>query len=314
MAAWQHPHSFGLEAKQGAEIRTRWVILLTLVTMVVELVAGYMTGSMALTADGWHMSTHAAALGITAFAYAFARRHARNPRFTFGTGKVGTLGAFASAVALAIVALLMTAESVLRLLEPVPVRFSEAIAVAFVGLVVNILSAWLLAGGTASHHHSHGHDHDYGHGHHSPHHKDHNLRAAYLHVLADAMTSVTALIALTCGMFLGWVWMDPLMGIVGSVVIGVWSYGLLRDSSKVLLDAEDNALQKEAVCKALGETGDVDIADLHFWRVGTASHACIVSLVAHDPKPLEFYKAALSCISGLEHITVEINHCCTEVK
>ncbi|MBF0400783.1 MAG: cation transporter [Magnetococcales bacterium] len=337
--AWRHPHTFGQDAVQTGERRTHWVIGLTFTTMVVELLAGYYTGSMALTADGWHMSTHAAALGITAFAYSFARRHAHDPRFTFGTGKVGTLGGFASAVALAVVSILLAWESIQRLIEPVTVHFQQAIIVAFVGLLVNVASVWLLGG--SDHHHGHGthhghgdhhdhddhhdhphdHDHDDHHDHHDHHdharhaaveHKDYNLRAAYLHVMADALTSVTALVALTSGMYLGWVWMDPLMGVAGSVVIAVWSYGLLRDSAQVLLDAEQHGKREEQIRALLqAAEGEVEIADLHLWRVGSANYACIVSLVAHVPQPSAYYKQLLAPIPGLDHTTIEVNRCCS---
>ncbi|MBF0271702.1 MAG: cation transporter [Magnetococcales bacterium] len=339
-AVWQHQHRFGLDEKQAAENRTHWVIGLTMITMIVELIAGYLTGSMALTADGWHMGTHAAALGLAAFAYAFARRHADNPRFTFGSGKTGPLGGFASAVALAIVALLMAVESFQRLLSPVSVEFSTALLVAVSGLVVNLASAWLLGGAhDHGHHHGHGHhddhdhddhdhdDHDHDDHDHDDHahddhahddhdhddhpvvHQDHNLKGAYLHVLADALTSVTAIVALICGMTLGWVWMDPLMGIIGSVVIGVWSFGLIRESAKTLLDAEDNGPLQDKVRRRLLEHGECEIADLHLWRVGPTSHACIVSLITHDPQGADHYKSLLRGIGGLDHVTVEVNHC-----
>lgn len=301
---WQHDHIFGLDARQAGEKRTHWVIGLTIVTMIVELVAGYLTGSMALTADGWHMSTHAAALSIAAFAYAFARRNAGNPRFTFGTGKVGSLGGFASAIALAIVSFLMAVESLHRLAEPVPVRFQEAILVAVIGLVVNVVSAWLLR---AHDHHHHKHDHE--HHHKQGHHQDHNLRAAYLHVLADALTSLTAIVALTCGMFLGWVWMDPLMGVVGSVIIAMWAKGLLKDTAKVLLDAEENQSHQGKIRELLsGETG-LEIVDLHLWRVGPKDLGCILSLVTHHPQPSEYYKRLLAPMQELAHLTMEVNHC-----
>ncbi|MBF0627646.1 MAG: cation transporter [Magnetococcales bacterium] len=353
-ATWHHEHRFGLDEKQAAEQRTHWVIALTMITMVIELIAGYLTGSMALTADGWHMGTHAAALGLAAFAYAFARRNANNPRFTFGSGKTGPLGGFASAVALAIVALLMAIESFQRLLAPIPVEFSTALLVAVSGLVVNLASAWLL-GGAHDHGHDHGHDHvrdrvhddvhDHGHHHghhHAPHghddhhndhhddhddhhddhddhhddhdephvaHQDHNLKGAYLHVLADALTSVTAIVALICGMTLGWVWMDPLMGILGSFVIGVWSFGLIRESAKTLLDAEDNFPLRNTIRHRFQERGECEIIDLHLWRVGPSSHACIVSLITHQPEGADHYKSLLRGIGGLDHITVEVNHC-----
>lgn len=313
----QHAHTFGQDAQQAGEKRTLWVIGLTFVTMVVELLAGHYTGSMALSADGWHMSTHVAALGIAAFTYNFARKHAQNRRFTFGTGKVGTLGGFASAIALAMISILLAWESAQRLLNPITVHFQEAIVVAFVGLLVNIISAWLLSGGD-DHHHGHAHHHNHPHdGHENNHgqdrdntkHKDFNLRAAYLHVLADALTSITALVALTCGMYLGWAWMDPLMGIVGSLVIAVWSYGLLRDSGQVLLDAEEHGKRMESIRTLLKHVDDdAKIIDLHIWRVGMANHACIISLLTHNPQPLNTYKRALEGVSGLDHITVEINH------
>lgn len=324
LSLWQHDHVFGLDTRQSSERRTHWVIGLTFVTMVVELVAGYLTGSMALTADGWHMSTHAVALAITAFAYAFARNNARNPRFTFGTGKVGTLGGFTSAVVLALVALLMAAESIHRLVEPVTVKFEEAIAVAVIGLVVNLVSVGMLG------HHDHGHDHGHAHDDHDDHddhdhddhdhdhdhdhqardsHKDHNLRAAYLHVLADALTSFTAIFALIGGMFLGWVWLDPLMGIVGSLVIAVWAKGLLQESGKVLLDAEENTPLRQKILHTLAEVEDLEVTDLHLWRVGMGDHACIVSLVTHTNHSMETIKSRLSTIEGLRHITVEINLC-----
>ncbi|MBF0126361.1 MAG: CDF family Co(II)/Ni(II) efflux transporter DmeF [Magnetococcales bacterium] len=310
IALWHHEHHFGLNVEQTGERQTYRVIALTLITMVVELVAGHITGSMALTADGWHMGTHAAALGLAAFAYGFARRNAHNPRFTFGAGKVGPLGGFASAVALAIVALLMAVESLQRLITPVPVEFKTALLVAVAGLVVNLLSAKLL--GSAHHHHAHHQDHDDDHEHHHEehaHHQDHNLEGAYLHVLADALTSIAAIVALTCGISLGWVWMDPAMGVVGSLVIGFWAMGLIRESGKTLLDAEDNLPLQTRVRHCLQAQDDCEIVDLHLWRVGPASHACILSLVAHQPRDAEHYKSLLHDIPGLEHVTVEVNHC-----
>ncbi|MEO5333573.1 MAG: CDF family Co(II)/Ni(II) efflux transporter DmeF [Magnetococcus sp. YQC-5] len=315
IALWHHDHHFGLDVQLAAERQTYWVIGLTLITMLVELVAGYVTGSMALTADGWHMGTHAAALGLAAFAYVFARRNANNPRFTFGSGKTGPLGGFASAVALSIVSLLMAIESIQRLISPVQVEFSTALLVAVSGLLVNLLSAWLLG---SAHDHGHHHDHDdhddHDHDHHhkaQPHHQDHNLKGAYLHVLADALTSVTAIVALICGMTLGWIWMDPLMGIIGSAVIAVWAFGLIRESAKTLLDAEDNLPLRNSIARRFQEHQDCDIADLHVWRVGPSSHACIVSLIAHHPRDADHYKTLLNGIPGLDHLTVEVNHCRT---
>jgi cation diffusion facilitator family transporter len=252
---WEHSHRFNIE-DDHAERNTRRVILLTLVMMIIEITAGYIFGSMALLADGWHMGTHAAALGITAFAYYYARKHSENPSYSFGTGKVGVLGGFGSAVVLAVVALLMGVESVQRLVSPVNIRFNEAIAVAVVGLAVNLISAYLLRG---RHHHSHQH----GSGH------DHNLRAAYLHVLADALTSLLAIVALITGKAFGWVWMDPIMGIVGALIISRWSYGLLIDTGKVLLDRDVNAEAVEEIRSIVESDSDNRVADLHVWRVGS---------------------------------------------
>lgn len=311
---WRHEHDYSLRSQHSAERRTRLVIVLTVTMMVAELVTGYWSGSMALTADGWHMGSHAAALSIAAFAYAFARRHAHDTRFSFGTGKVGPLAGFTSAVVLAMIALLMALQSADRLISPVSVHFNEAMWVAAIGLVVNLVSAIILG---EHHHHDHepheaqahqwhADDHDHGPHHH---HHDHNLRAAYLHVLADALTSVLAIVALLTGKLLGWVWMDPAMGIVGSVLIARWSYGLLRDTGQVLLDAENTAPMEQCVRELVEQDADNRLADLHIWRVGPASHACIASIVTHDPRPVEHYKALLRGVSGLDHVTVEINHC-----
>lgn len=291
---WQHHHDYRLDPHR-AERRTHWVIALTAITMLVEIIAGYATGSMALLADGWHMATHVGALAIAALAYAIARRHSDNPRFTFGTGKVATLGGYTSAIALGLVALLMAAESLSRLFEPVVVHFIEAMAVAWIGLGVNLASAWLLG------HDDHDHDH---------HHHDHNLRAAYLHVIADAFTSVLAIVALWTGSVFGWVWMDPLMGMVGALVISRWAMGLLRDTSKVLLDAEDHGALEGRIRALIEADPDTRIADLHLWRVGPESRACILSLVTHTPRELTRYKALLAQVPHLDHVTVEVN-CCT---
>lgn len=310
---WMHSHAFGMEEPSSGEKKTLLVVILTLITMVVELIAGYLTGSMALTADGWHMSTHAAALSIAVFAYAFARRNAHNPRFTFGTGKVSALGGFTSAVALAMVAILMAYESLERLINPVEVHFREAILVAVVGLVVNLVSAWLL--GADHHHHGHGHDHGHDHGsshdhhHHHHAHHDHNLRAAYLHVLADALTSVTAIVALLAGMTLGWWWMDPMMGVVGSVIIGIWAKGLLKEAGKTLLDAENTAALEGRIRDILepGRDNGDTITDLHVWRVGKGRYACIVALASGQPQAPDHYRQQLSMLPELQHVTMEVN-------
>jgi cation diffusion facilitator family transporter len=233
MSSLHHHTEAPMATSSANERRTRIVVLLTLTMMLVEITAGIAFQSMALLADGWHMATHAGALGIALFAYRFARTHAQNPRFTHGTDKVNALGGFSSAVVLGIVALLVAAESCMRLYSPTRINFDEAILVAIIGLLVNLVSAWLLRDTSHAHHH-HTHDHDHEHDHH--HHHDHNLRAAYMHVIADALTSVLAITALVVGKYLGWVWMDPLMGIIGSIVIAHWSRGLLIQTGRVLLD------------------------------------------------------------------------------
>ena len=268
--------------------------------MIIEIAAGIVYGSMALLADGWHMGTHAAALGITVFAYFFARRHADDPNYSFGTGKVGSLGGYTSAVVLAIVAILMFIECIDRLLSPIQIRFNEAIFVAFLGLLVNLASAFLLK----KRPHSHGHDTHHHHGHH-----DHNLQAAYLHVLADAVTSFLALIALFAGKALGWVWMDPAMGIVGSIIIGWWAFGLLRDSGAILLDSGTNQKILSDIRSVIEADSDNNVADLHVWRVGSDHLAAIISIVTHHPQSTEHYKKLLCDFKELSHITVEINQC-----
>jgi cation diffusion facilitator family transporter len=267
--------------------------------MFVEVVAGLIFNSMALTADGWHMGTHAAAFGITLFAYRYARRHADNPRFTFGTGKVGALGGFASAIALGVVALLMAAESAHRLVDPRPINFNDAIFVAVIGLLVNLVSALLLR----EEHHPHGHDHAHGHGHHH----DHNLRAAYFHVLADALTSVTAIIALTLGRFFGWVVLDPLMGIVGSLIIARWALGLLKDTSGILLDASVAAETRDAIRAAVEEKAGNRIKDLHVWAVAPGHLAVILAVESPAGCTPGDIKQLLSGIPNLMHVSVEVD-------
>jgi cation diffusion facilitator family transporter len=305
---WRHEHVFLGAAHDRNEKRTWLVVGLTAAMMVVEIAGGSIFGSMALLADGWHMSTHAGALAIAAFAYRFARNHARDPRFAFGTGKLGDLAGFTSAIVLALIALAIGYESVVRLFQPVSIHYDEAIAIAVVGLGVNLVSAWLLGG---EHHHDHGHDHDHDHDHddHDPHHHhDHNLRAAYWHVLADALTSVLAIVGLLAARFYGWTFLDPLIGVVGAVVIARWSWGLIRDSGAVLLDAAPNRTLDEAIRTRL-ETGHDRIADLHVWRLGPGHNGAIVSLVADEPEPVEHYKARLADIEGLSHVTIEVHRC-----
>ena len=301
-----HDHVFLGPNHQRNERRVWLVIALTAVMMVVEIGAGTLYGSMALVADGWHMSTHAGAMLITVLAYGYARRHARDTRFAFGTGKLGDLAAFTSAVVLAMVALLIGWESLLRLAAPVPINFNQAIVVAVIGLVVNLVSAWLLKDEHAHHHpgqeHGHDHDHDHAHGHA----RDHNLRAAYMHVLADALTSVLAIVALVLGRSLGWTWADPMMGVVGALVIAHWSWGLVRDAGRVLLDAppESEALRAR-IRQALAPTGD-EITDLHVWQVGPGHFAAIVALASVAPQNTAAYKALLGPIPALSHLTLEV--------
>jgi cation diffusion facilitator family transporter len=299
---WQHAHDF-LGETARAERNTRWVIALTAAMMVAEIIAGLSFGSMALLADGWHMSTHVAAFLITAFAYWYARRHAADRRFTFGTGKVGVLGGFTSAIVLAVVALLMAAESIERMFSPQPIVFNQAIAVASLGLAVNLASAALLHD---SHDHHHGHG---GHDHHSHHHGhgDQNLRAAYLHVLADALTSVTAIVALLAGKYAGWNWLDPAMGIVGSVVIALWARGLLRDTSRVLLDGEVAPHAESEIREAIEADGRACITDLHVWQVGPGKFAVIVAVVADEPRAPEHYRALVQQHEEFAHVTVEVH-------
>jgi cation diffusion facilitator family transporter len=292
---WQHDHDFGTAAEQHAERRTRWVVGLTFVTMLVELAAGWLTGSMALTADAWHMASHVGALGLSAVAYRVARRRAGDARFTFGTGKIPALAGYSSALLLGVVAGWMAWESMRRLFAPVTIRYAEAMGVAMLGLAVNLSSAWLL-----------GHRHER-HDHHD--HVDHNLRAAYLHVLADALTSMLAVVALAGGMVFGWRMLDPLMGLAGAVVVGRWAWGLARDSGSVLLDAENHDEVAAAVRRLIEAEPGHQIADLHIWRIGAASRACIVSLVAPAPRPTEDYRRMLSAIPGLDHVTVEVSVC-----
>ncbi|SEM19318.1 CDF family Co(II)/Ni(II) efflux transporter DmeF [Xaviernesmea oryzae] len=371
-----HTHVFLGADHARNERRVWWVIALTAAMMVAEIIGGQILGSMALTADGWHMSTHAGAMLIAALAYRYARRQAGNPRFTFGTGKVGDLAAFASAVILGLIALIIAWESALRLAEPVAIAYDEAIAVAAIGLLVNLVSAWLLG---ADHGHDHSHDDDHGHAddhgpasaplraspatleddrttpsdiplatmaqieadaaapvpqsavpdqpeaavghgrhvghgghgghhaHHGGHHGgDSNLKAAYLHVLADALTSVLAILALLAGRLYGWNWLDPAMGVVGALVIARWSIGLVRQTALVLVDAADTAGALPATIRARVASEGERVTDLHVWQVGPGHHAAIIALSSVDPKPPSIYKARLAGLPGLSHLTVEV--------
>lgn len=305
--AYTHDHMFlGAGHDENAR-RTLWVVALTAVMMVGEIIAGYWTGSMALLADGFHMATHAGALSVAAAAYAYARKHAHSPDFSFGTGKVGDLAGFASAMILGLVAIGIGVESVVRLVEPTTVAFTEATVIAVIGLLVNILSAFMLSG---THHHGagddhHGHDHAHDHGAAGDAHGgDNNLRSAYIHVLTDALTSVLAIAALLAGRYLGWVWMDPVMGIVGAIVIIRWAWTLMRDTAGILLDRTDPHVAEEI--RTLVEAGgDAHIADLHVWRVGPQAHAAIVCVKAQPGVTGEVIRARLAPVHELGHLTVE---------
>lgn len=341
-----HDHLFlGADHEENAR-RTVLVVILTVLMMVGEIAAGYITGSMALLADGFHMATHAGALGIAAAAYAYAKRHASSRRFSFGTGKVGDLGGFASALILGLVAIGIGVESLIRLLQPTSVEFGTATLIAVVGLGVNVVSALLLSGGHHGHSHGqpdhghghshasqakakaqfvpvqhaeHGHDHPHKHPHalapaaakraadagHAPHGQDNNFRSAYIHVIADALTSVLAIAALLAGRYLGWVWLDPLMGIVGALVIARWSWTLMGATASVLLDRTDEAVAEE-IRELVERPGDATITDLHVWRVGPQAHAAIVSVVAAARVGADEIRARLQPVHEVGHLTVEV--------
>ncbi|MDL2337713.1 MAG: CDF family Co(II)/Ni(II) efflux transporter DmeF [Pseudomonadota bacterium] len=325
LSPWQHSHVFDSGNRRG-EARTRVVLAVTLITMVAEIIGGWWTGSMALLADGWHMGTHSLALGVAAVAYALARRHARDGRYAFGTWKIEVLGGFSSALVLAIVAAGITLESALRLWRAEPIAAGPALWVAIIGLAVNLVSAWLLHGADDGHDHGHAHAHAGEHDHDHPDHAqphahadrahastdgghDLNLRAAYVHVLADALTSVLAIAALSGALWLGWWWLDPLVGVLGAVVIGLWSIGLLRQTAAVLLDREMDHPLTAQIRAAIESDGDARVADLHLWRVGRQHYAAIVSIVADAPLLPADYRARLTAYPALAHLSIEVNRC-----
>jgi len=299
---WQHTHAFDQDRKLPGETRTIIVIAITSTMMVVEIATGILFGSMALLADGLHMASHAAALTINAFAYIYARRHAHDAQYSFGTGKVNALGGFTGAVLLAIFALMMAWESIDRIIYPIEIAFNQAIFVAVLGLIVNGASVLILG-----HHDDHHHEHN-GHEHHN---HDHNLRAAHLHVLADALTSLLAIFALLVAKYVGLIWMDPLMGIVGALLVSRWSLGLLRSTSAVLLDKQGPEHIRTRIKQSI-EHDDNRVADLHLWSIGPSIYGVIVSVVAHDPQSPEHYKASIPSNLGLAHVTVEVHHCSEE--
>ncbi len=311
-----HSHTFGQDSVKPGERKTLWVIVLTAVTMVVEIIAGIVFGSMALLADGLHMASHTSALGITAVAYIYARRHALDRRYSFGTGKVNALAGFSGAILLAVFALIMAGESLRRLASPVPIAFNEAILVSVVGLLVNGVSVWILGAGQHG-----GHDHSHHQGQHHEH-GDHSLRSAYLHVMADALTSLLAIFALLAAKYFGAYWMDPAMGLVGAVLITRWSVGLLKSTSAILLDREAPDAMHTRVAEALTDE-NTRVADLHIWCIGPDVFAVIAVLVTRNagspdylpPEYLspEYYKAKLPPELGLEHVSIEIHDEAREV-
>ncbi|PAW10474.1 cation transporter [Vibrio sp. V1B] len=298
MAVSQHSHDF-VSHNQKGEKRTLYVLILTVTTMVVEIAAGTMFGSMALLADGWHMGTHATAFCITLFAYRYAKQNAHNDRFSFGTGKVSVLGGFTSAIALGIVALMMMVESIHRLFNPESIQFNEAIMVAVIGLVVNLASMLLLQD-----HHHHGHDHHDHHGHDHEHHHDHNLTAAYFHVLADTLTSLLAIVALIVGKFYGWVWLDAMMGIVGAVVIGKWTLGLMKQTAPVLLDESIDKNYRKEIRKSIDPYAEV--VDLHIWKVSGHHYSAAIALKNKSDKTLDEFKQILAKFDKIHHLTLEV--------
>jgi cation diffusion facilitator family transporter len=307
--SWRHDHTFSQDRRRPGESRTLIVIGITALMMVVELVAGVIYGSMALLADGLHMASHTAALSISAFAYIYARRNARNSAYSFGTGKVNALGGFTGAVLLAIFAVIMGFESSLRMLNPVEIVFNQAIFVAVLGLVVNGACVFILGGADHAHddhnHHAQEHEHN--------HQQDHNLKSAYLHVMADALTSILAIFALLAGKYFGLIWMDPAMGIVGAILVARWSYGLLGSTSAVLLDRQGPKELRENILELIEADNDARVTDLHVWSIGPETYSAQISVVTHNPLAPAEYKALIPNSLGLVHIAVEV-HLCTDAE
>jgi len=294
---WQHDHVFDQNLKRPGESRTMIVVIVTAIMMAVEILFGITSGSMALLADGLHMASHACALGINLFAYRYARRHASDERFNFGTGKVNALGGFSGAILLAGFAMIMVWESMARIISPVQIVYGQAVVVAIIGLIVNGACFLILQRGHQAHHPDHGHHHD------------HNLRSAYLHVLADALTSLLAIFALLAAKYLSLIWMDPLMGMIGAVLIFRWSLGLLRTTSHVLLDRQGPEKLRKRIQDAVESDGDSRVTDLHLWAIGPNAYSAIISVVAHNPKQPEDYKKRIPNNLGLVHVNIEIFRC-----
>ncbi len=304
---WTHDHIFDHDQEKAGEKRTLVVVAITAIMMIVEISTGLIYGSMALLADGLHMASHSVALSIAVFAYVISRRLAADRRFAFGVGKISSLAGFASAIMLLAFAFTMAVESTDRLINPVVIAFDQAIVVAVAGLAVNGISAWVLTSTPQDHGHSHHHhDHD-----HSHHHHDHNLRAAYLHVLADALTSFLAIAALLAGKYIGAFWLDPAMGIVGAVLVTRWSFGLIRDTSMVLLDNQADENELTELREALERDTSDRITDLHVWSIGHSKFAAEIGIVTHTPEPPEYYKALIPSSLKIAHATIEV-HLCTE--
>ncbi|MCG6200756.1 CDF family Co(II)/Ni(II) efflux transporter DmeF [Psychromonas antarctica] len=315
IALWQHKHDFSQTNNHG-ERNTLYVLYLTVITMLVEIIAGTVYGSMALLADGWHMGTHAAAFLITLFAYYYARKNKDNPRFAFGTGKVSVLGGFSSAITLGLVALIMAVESVLRLFNPEQIHFQEAILVATLGLLVNVVSVFLLKDS-----HSHSHEHPHAHEEHAHRHEDdgqtpahdHNLRAAYFHVLADALTSILAITALLMGQYFALNSLDPIIGIVGAIIISRWSWGLLKQMGPILLDKSIDTDYQAKIIKLIEDKEDHQVADIHIWSISADHYGAVISIVSHHPFSVEYYRNLLTPFTRLSHLTIEVNTC-TQVE
>ncbi|MGB6136516.1 MAG: CDF family Co(II)/Ni(II) efflux transporter DmeF [Shewanella sp.] len=309
---YAHQHNFTSVNAQN-ERRTWYVLVITIITMVIEVTAGTIYGSMALLADGWHMGTHAAAFCITLFTYHYARKHANSDRFSFGVGKVGVLGGYTSAIGLGIVALIMLVESIHRLLSPVDIQFNQSIMVAVIGLVVNVASMFIL--GHEHHHHGHEHhddhheddDHTHAHSHDHHGHSDHNLKAAYFHVLADALTSVLAIGALLVGKYLGWYWLDPVMGIVGAVVITKWALGLMKQTSPILLDESIDKHYQADIINTL-ENEQTKVTDIHIWRISADHYSAAIAICTTSDTNAETFKQSLSKFGKLNHLTIEVNY------